>query len=247
MNPFGKTVKDFFIARNYKYKEGSFSKWFPDYGLLAEVSFSPVRNVFEKVIYGYQICIHAYYPRKIDFFGVSPFEFRCLRKDGTARDVGFVTETAGIYAKEEGALVLAVLEGWFDFWEEKLVTPNYALEIFRGLRGTAPFPDYLSYINKYVAANDHDKIRFAMQQEACVCPFEGGGNLTSYLAYLNAGGLFSEAEGLITDADAGLLYKNSKLSSTSDNTLGKLKEDAISKRIHLSDSNIQRLIELGHL
>lgn len=248
MNPFGKAVKSFFIERGYKYKK-NFSKFLPDYGLLLEVSFRPVENAFgDGEVYGHAICMKVYYPRQNDFFLVSPDEFGDLRKDGTVRHVCYTTETSGIYRKTENELVSSVLEKWFDFWEEKLSTPKYALEILKALRGRAPFPAYLSYIDEYVAKDEQDKLRFEIEKEACVWPFDGGINMKAYVAFLISGGLYSEAASLISEALDDRYFQNVRCARVvMDDLMKKLQGDAMSAKVRLSEANTQTLKELGHL
>ncbi|ROZ79735.1 hypothetical protein EEB15_02185 [Ramlibacter sp. WS9] len=236
------------VARGYQYKR-IFSKFLPDSGLLLEVSFRPVKDAFrEGQAYGHAICLKVYYPRAKDFFLVSPDEFRDLRKDGTLRHVCYTTETSGIYSKAEGDLVSSVLERWFDFWEEKLSTPRYALEILTALRGRAPFPAYLSCINEYVAKDEADKVRFEMAKEGCVWPFDGGINLKAYVAFLISGGLYSEATSLITDALDERYFKGVRFARVvMDDLMLKLQADAMCAKVKLSEANIQTLKELGHL
>jgi hypothetical protein len=246
MNPFGKGVKSFLVQRGYTYK-GAFWKYLPERSLLSEVSFRPVKPAFGEVeVLGYAIALHVYYPVFDRFLLVSPAEMTDLRRDGTLKHVVYVTEHEGIFLKTEADIVESVLGEWFDYWHERMTDPRYALEAIEALRGRAPFPAHLTYLTDFVAKDDEDKLRFEVQRVACVFPFDGGINFSSYVAYLNAAGRFAEASRLIESArDERFFHGVRHAPVVLQGSLKKLADDASQHRIALSESNMRELTRLG--
>jgi hypothetical protein len=246
MNPFGKRVKNFLTQRGYTYK-GGFWKYLPERSLLIEVSFRSITPAFgEAEALGYAIAVHVYYPVRDRFILVSPAEMADLRRDGTLRHVVYTTESDGLFQKTEGDVVASVFHDWFDYWQEKMANPRYALEAIGALRGRAPFPAHLSYLEEFVAQDDKDKLEFEMRRVACVFPFDGGVNFSSYVAYLNADARFAEASRLIEEAGDERFFQGIRHAPVVlQGSLKKIAEDAAQQKVALSESNMRELARLG--
>lgn len=241
-----KSAQRFMNQRGFAYKRG-FWKYLPEHSLLVEVSFRPIKPAFGGPnSLGYAIGLHVYYPSHDRFILVSPAELADLRRDGTLRHVVYTSEHDGIFEKTEVEVVEALLRQWFDFWYEKLADPRHALEAIEAIRARAPLPSYLSYLSKFVAKDDAEKLQFAAQQEACVFPFDGGVNFTSYVAYLNAAGRFDDARRVIEEALNENFFRGQRHASVVlQGSLKKIARDAAQHKIELSESNVRELTKLG--
>lgn len=246
MTSLEKSAQRFMNQRGFTHKRG-FWKYLPEHSLLVEVSFRPMKPAFGgQDILGYAIGLHVYYPTHDRFIQVSPAELADLRRDGTLRHVVYTSEHDGIFEKKEAEAVEVLLRQWFDFWYEKLTEPQHALEAIEAIRGRAPLPSYLSYLSKFIAKDDADKLQFSAQQEACVFPFDGGVNFTSYVAYLNAAGRYADARHLIEEALNENFFRGQRHASVVlQGSLKKLAYDAAQHKIALSDSNVRELTKLG--
>lgn len=224
--------------KGFKSRRG-FWKFLPDRSLLVEVSLSPVKHVFGTgETLGHSLRINVYYPLSDRFVLVSPAELANLRKDGTVRHVVYVSETDGVFGDTDAQAIESLLQRRFDFWYEKFTAPERALEIMSALRGRAPLPEYLAYLSDYMADDDTQKLRFAAGQQASIFRFDGGVNFTSYVAYLNAAGRFSEARRLIEDSrDTAFFCGKPHASVALDGALLKILRDAEAGRIALSEAN----------
>jgi hypothetical protein len=245
MTSLEKSAQRFMTKRGFAYRRG-FWKYLPERSLLVEVSFRPMKPAFGgQDILGYAIGLHVYYPTHDRFILVSPAELADLRRDGTLRHVVYTSELDGIFEKTEAEEVEVLLQQWFDFWYEKLTEPQHALEAIKAIRGRAPLPSYLSYLAKFIAKDDADKLQFAARQEACVFPFDGGVNFTSYVAYLNAAGRFADARCLIEDAlDESFFLGQRHAAVVLQGSLQKIARDATQHKIALSESNLRELAKL---
>ena len=231
--------------RGFKFKRG-FWKYLPERSLLVEAYFRPVEGFAAPEILGYAVGLHVYYPTRDHFVLVSPFELSDLRRDGTLRRVYYTSEHDGIFEESETEEVEALLRRWFDFWYEKLTEPRYALEAIVAIRGRASLPPFLSYLFRFIARSDAEKLEFAARQESMVYPFDGGVNFTSYVAYLNADGRFADAHRIIEEALAGTYFQGQRHASVSlKGSLEKIANDAAQHSIALSDSNVRELTKLG--
>jgi hypothetical protein len=238
MSSLKKVVQRFMAERGFKNRRG-FWKFLPDTSLLVEVSLSPMKLAFgtgEKL--GHTLHINAYYPIADRFVLVSPGDLANLRKDGTVRHVVYVSETDGVFTDTDATALESVLQQRFDFWYGKFTDPEQALEIILALRDRAPLPEYLAYLSEYIAIDDAQKLRFAAEQEACIFRFDGGVNFSSYVAYLNAGGRFSEARRLIEESrDKAFFCGKPHASVALQGALQKMARDAAEETIVLSEAN----------
>ena len=236
----------FMSQRGFTYKRG-FWKYLPERSLLAEVSFRPIKAAFAgRDALGCAIGFHVYYPAGDRFILVSPAELADLRRDGTLRHVVYTSERDGVFEKSETETVHALLAEWFDFWYQKLTEPRYALDIVEAIRGRASLHSYLSYLARFMAEDDAEKLQFSARQEACIFPFDGGINFTSYAAYLNAAGQFADAQRLIEEALDKTLFRGQRHAPvTLHGSLRKIAQDAAQQKIALSESNLRELTRLG--
>ena len=232
--------------RGCTYKR-AFWKYLPERSLLVEVSFRPVKAAFGGPdTLGYNIGFYVYYPTGDHFILVSPEELADLRRDGTLRHVVYTSERGGIFEKSETEALAALLGQRFDFWYEKVTNPEHALEAIMAIRGRASLPSYLSYLSNFIAKDDAEKLEFERRQEACVFPFDGGVNFTSYVAYLNAAGRFADAHRLIEEAQDKTFFQGRLHASVAlQGSLKKIAHDAVQQEIALSESNVRELTKLG--
>jgi hypothetical protein len=246
MTSLGKSARRFMSQRGFTYKR-AFWKYLPERSLLVEVSFRPIKAAFAgQDTLGYAIGFYVYYPAGDRFILVSPAELADLRRDGTLRHVVYTSERDGIFEKSETEVVEALLRQWFDFWYEKLTEPQHALEAIKAIRGRASPPSYLSYISNFIAKDDAEKLEFAARQEACIFPFDGGVNFTSYAAYLNAAGRFADAHRLIEAAIEETFFRGQRHAPVVlHGSLMKIANDAAQHKIALSESNLHELTKLG--
>jgi hypothetical protein len=246
MTTLEKSARRFLAQRGFTMKRG-FWKYLPERSLLVEVALRPVKPAIGgRHILGYAIGLHVYYPVHDRFILVWPEELADLRKDGTLRHVVYLSEHDGIFEKTEAGVVEVLLQQCFDFWYEKLTEPSQALDAIEAIRGRASLPSYLTYLSRFIARDDADKLQFAARQEACVFPFDGGVNFTAYVAYLNAAGRFADASRLIQEAAEEDYFRGRPHASVAvRGSLQKLAHDATQNKIALSGPNVRELEKLG--
>lgn len=248
MNPFGAPVKGFFESRGFVYR-GAFRKYLRELRLLVSVSFTPVRNAFDASgVLGYSISLDVFYPLQTHFFLVSPGELQNFRRDGTLRHMGYISESSAVFQKCESLIVQKLLSEHFDAWYERLSNPPLALSVISALRTRTPFPDFVRYLEDFVATSDEAKLEFARRQVAPVVPFDGGTNFMAFVAYLNAAGRFAETIELTESALAGTYFAGIRHARvTLDATLAKLYDDAKKREVSVSQSIVAELQRLGVL
>lgn len=248
MNPFGASVRKLLHERGYRYKK-NFSKFFPESSLLLFLTFRPVENAFDSIEKrGFAISFQAFYPLQDVFFLISPDELRDLRRDGSLRHVCYTHEVDGIFDRTEKDAVVTLLNDWLDFWEEKIGIPDNAIELVGAFRERTPFPAYLSYLQNFIPRDEHEKLMFELERRSLIWPFDGGVNLLSNVAYLNAGQRFEEGQRLAMAALDESYFKDVRhVRVVMDDLMKKLLDDAASKSVRLSKANVLALRELGHL
>lgn len=248
MNPYGAQLRSLLLRHGYKFKRG-FSKFSKDSSLLVHLKFRRVQNAFddsEKP--GFAMSLEVSYPMGDSFIQVSPHEIADFRRDGTLRRVNFTNEIEGIFGQDEEDVVVGLLSDWLEFWEGKIADPHSALEIASAFRGRAPFPPYLSYLQSQVPRNEEQKLEFQLSRRPLIWPFDGGINLLSSIAYLNAGGRFGDARELVLAALDESYFQNIRHASVVlDEPLQKLLDDAKCETVRLSDENFSTLRNLGHI
>ena len=246
MTPLEKAIRPFMSQRGFTYRRG-FWKFLPHRSLLVEVSLRPVKAAFgSNDLLGYAVGLHVYYPYRDQFVLVSPVELADLRRDGTLRHVIYTSEHDGIIEESESDTLMALLRQWFDFWYEKLTEPRHALQAISAIRGRDSLPSFLSYLSRFIAKGDAEKLDFATRQVACVFPFDGGVNLDSYAAYLNADGRFADAHHLIEEALDETYFRGQRHAPVVlEGFLEKIANDAAQQKIALSESNVREITKLG--
>lgn len=248
VNPFGALTRKLLQERGYRYRK-NFSKFLPESSLLLYLTFRPVENAFDSTERnGFAISFQVFYPGQDAFFLISPDELRDLRRDGSLLHVCYTNEIDGIFDRAEKDTVATLLNDWLDFWEVKIGVPDNAIEIAGAFRQRTPFPAYLSYLQNFIPWDEHEKLNFELERRSLVWPFDGGVNLLSNVAHLNAGQRFEQAQRLAIDALDGRYLENVRhVRVVMDDRLKKLLEDAETKSVRLSKANVSALRKLGHL